>query len=414
MRILNVSDVGVPYPSYLPRFYDRFPDLIHGDYKAHYDAILHDHFAWAMPFNHAMGPFGYEVWNVDRGIAAMQRAWARENGHSRSALSRDDIVIAQAKAFSPDILFYDLSDRQLLRRLRTEVQSIRAVFGWVGSPMTLGKAWGLMDVLLTCAPESVDRLQRMGVRAVHVNHSFNPEITGRLHPSVARIEASFIGSVVRRNEFHLGREELLLRFRDKVPLQIYSPSLHVTGRDYLKAAVAAISYGTIGGLKRARVLPRLRWLPIVQRAERIASPPRLPINRRLAKGMLPAVFGLEYFQVLKDSRITLNVHADTSPVYASNMRLFEATGVGSCLLTDWKKNIGELYQPDAEVVVYRSAEEAVEKARWLSEHPLEGEEIAVAGARRTLASHTFHHRAAQIDDIIRDELASHARSGLNN
>jgi spore maturation protein CgeB len=130
--------------------------------------------------------------------------------------------------------------------------------------------------------------------------------------------------------------------------------------------------------------------------------------------MLPAVFGLEYFQVLKDSRITLNVHADTSPVYASNMRLFEATGVGSCLLTDWKTNIGELYQPDVEVVVYRSAEEAVEKARWLSEHPLEGEEIAAAGARRTLASHTFHHRAAQIDDIIRDELANRAGPVLNN
>lgn len=367
-----------------------------------------------MPFNHAMAPFGYEVWNIDRGITAMQRAWAEENGLSGSGLSRDDMVVAQVKSFRPDILFYDLSDPHLLRRLRTEIQSLRAVFGWVGSPMTLGKAWGLMDALLTCAPESVVRLQRMGVRAIHVNHSFNPEITPSLRPSVAPIEASFIGSVVRRNEFHLGREQLLLRFREKVPLRIYSPSLHVTGRDYLKAAIAATSYGTIAALKKARVLPKLRRLPLVQRAERIASPPRLPVNRRLARGMLPAVFGLEYFQVLKDSRMTLNVHADTSPVYASNMRLFEATGVGSCLLTDWKTNIGELYEPDCEVAVYRSVDEAVEKARWLSDHPSEREAIAVAGARRTLTSHTFSHRAAQIDEIIRDQLANRVGHGRKN
>ena len=76
----------------------------------------------------------------------------------------------------------------------------------------------------------------------------------------------------------------------------------------------------------------------------------------------------------------------------------------SCLLTDWKVNLPELYEPDVDVAVYRSVEEAVEKANWLLDHARDREEIARAGMRRTLAAHTFKHRAQQIDEIIREHL----------
>ena len=408
MKILNVSDVGLPYPAYLTRLHERFPELTGADYRTQHRIVTHDHFAWAMPFNHAMAPFGYDVWNVDRGIESMQRAWARENGCA--SLSPDDIVVAQAKAFRPDVLFYDLSDPHLLRRLRAELPSVRLVLGWVGSPLTLGKTWDQIDLLLTCAPESVPRLEAMGVRAIHVDHSFDPSIIDRLRPTERPIDMSFIGSIVRRSAFHLGRERLLLRLREEVPLTIYSPTLNVTARDYAKVVVAATAHGVVGGLRRTGLLAQLRGNPKVERLTRIASPPRLPLNRRLARGMRPAVFGLEYFQVLKDSGISLNVHADTSPTHASNMRLFEATGVGSCLLTDWKTNIASLYEPDREVVVYRSPEEAADKARWLLAHPVERRAIAEAGQRRTLRSHTFAHRAAEIDAILRRELSRRAAS----
>jgi spore maturation protein CgeB len=107
------------------------------------------------------------------------------------------------------------------------------------------------------------------------------------------------------------------------------------------------------------------------------------------------------FQVLHDSKITLNTHADTSTRYASNMRLFETTGVGTCLLTDWKENLFELFEPDREVVAYCSAEDCVEKVRWLLNHPKEREAIAKAGQSRTLEAHTFSHRALQLDELLK-------------
>jgi spore maturation protein CgeB len=86
------------------------------------------------------------------------------------------------------------------------------------------------------------------------------------------------------------------------------------------------------------------------------------------------------------------------------MRLFEATGVGTCLITDWKDNLHDLFEPDREVVTYRSPQECVEKVKWLLEHPQEREAIAQAGQARTLKDHTFDQRAIELDYIIRREL----------
>jgi spore maturation protein CgeB len=90
------------------------------------------------------------------------------------------------------------------------------------------------------------------------------------------------------------------------------------------------------------------------------------------------------------------------------MRLFEATGVGACLLTDWKENLARLFEPDKEVLTYNSAAECVEKVKYILEHEAERRAIAAAGQRRTLREHNFDNRAMQIDEIIRKYFAAHS------
>jgi spore maturation protein CgeB len=120
--------------------------------------------------------------------------------------------------------------------------------------------------------------------------------------------------------------------------------------------------------------------------------------------MTDGVYGLQMYQIVRDAKVTLNIHADSSDRYASNMRLFEVTGVGGCLLTDWKPNLAEMFSLDREVVPYRSADELIEKARWLLEHPAERAAIARAGQARTLRDYTFTRRARRFDDIVRKAL----------
>ena len=45
------------------------------------------------------------------------------------------------------------------------------------------------------------------------------------------------------------------------------------------------------------------------------------------------------------------------------IRLFESTGLGSCLLTDYKNNLTEFFSTD-EIITYRNNDEAVEKIKY--------------------------------------------------
>src|SRR5688500_20005103 len=82
------------------------------------------------------------------------------------------------------------------------------------------------------------------------------------------------------------------------------------------------------------------------------------------------------------------------------MRLYEATGVGTMLLTDWKKNLPELFEPGVEVVAYRSTAECVELVEDYLARDEEREAIAKAGQKRTLCEHSYYHRMHELTDIL--------------
>ena len=84
------------------------------------------------------------------------------------------------------------------------------------------------------------------------------------------------------------------------------------------------------------------------------------------------------FQVLRNSLLTLNHHGDLRP-FANNMRLFEATGVGTLLITDWKENIHAMFEPGKEVIPYRSPEECVELVQCIWNTKMSGRPLLGLG-----------------------------------
>jgi spore maturation protein CgeB len=106
------------------------------------------------------------------------------------------------------------------------------------------------------------------------------------------------------------------------------------------------------------------------------------------------------YRVLARSKIALNRHIDVAEKYANNMRLYEATGVGTLLLTDAKSNFGDLFEPGREAVTYGSEDELVEMIRHFLEHDDERGRIARAGQKRTLREHTYEHRMRELETIL--------------
>ncbi len=67
-------------------------------------------------------------------------------------------------------------------------------------------------------------------------------------------------------------------------------------------------------------------------------------------------WGLEMYRKLAKSKIRLNCHEEIAGNYASNMRLYKATGMGACLITDWKENLPNIFEPD-----YRNSDLSVSR-----------------------------------------------------
>ena len=75
---------------------------------------------------------------------------------------------------------------------------------------------------------------------------------------------------------------------------------------------------------------------------------------------------------------------------ANNMRLYEATGVGSLLSPTPRRISRDLFEPGREVVTYRSGRRARRAGSALPRHDEDARrEIAAAGQARTLRDHTY-------------------------
>ncbi len=101
------------------------------------------------------------------------------------------------------------------------------------------------------------------------------------------------------------------------------------------------------------------------------------------------------YGIMGGALASLNIHEDQS---GFTMRTFEIPGAGGLQFID-RSDIDSLYDPETEVQVFTDTAELIELChRARADRPWR-DRIAAAGRRRTLAEHTFVHRARQIDPL---------------
>ena len=84
-----------------------------------------------------------------------------------------------------------------------------------------------------------------------------------------------------------------------------------------------------------------------------------------------------------------------------NMRVFEGTGGGAMVLTDFTGNgLGELFDVGREIVTYSSEKDLLDKIGYFLIHEKERAEIARAGQERASTNHTYRHRVRSIVDYV--------------
>ena len=114
-------------------------------------------------------------------------------------------------------------------------------------------------------------------------------------------------------------------------------------------------------------------------------------------------WGKEMFEILGRSKIVINRHGKIAENYAVNLRMYEATGCGSLLITEKSTNLDQLFDDGSEVVTYKSSAEALEKIRYFLSKPEELEKIAKRGQQRTIKDHNYVKRAASLVRCFEDD-----------
>jgi spore maturation protein CgeB len=109
------------------------------------------------------------------------------------------------------------------------------------------------------------------------------------------------------------------------------------------------------------------------------------------------------YEVMARSLMTVNTHGRIAGHDANNLRLFEATGMGTLLVTD-ELRMSQLFEVGSEVVTYRDADDCARVVRYYLDHPAEAASIAAAGQRRTLKDHTWPNRMAQLVELVTPRL----------
>jgi spore maturation protein CgeB len=84
-------------------------------------------------------------------------------------------------------------------------------------------------------------------------------------------------------------------------------------------------------------------------------------------------------------------------------RVFEAAGAAACLITDAWEGIEQFLEPDHEVLVARDGKDVAEHVRTLT--PERAKAIGTAALQRVLSEHTYAHRGAEVDALLKVEMA---------
>ena len=386
MRVLVLN---ADYPRFLGWLYRRHAGLESAGYAAQMAARNASLFGVADFYSRNFGALGHPSAEIHVNNSWLQAAWAREHGMAAEAtmpanasqraalpawlqravtplkpmlrpLARkvglsprldaqaEAILLAQVEDFKPDMVLNQDTfhvDPGLMRRIKSIGNPI--LVGQIGIAPSRGVDWSVYDLMMSQLAATVDFFRRLGVRA-EVNHlAFEPAILDALPPEPAvDIDVSFVGTV---SPDHRQRIALLEAVARRYDLKLFGNPPHA-----------------------------------------------LPASSPLHRCFQGEVWGTDMYQALRRSRVTLNSHIDMAGREAGNMRLFEATGVGAFLLTDFKDNLHTLFAPDQEVAVWRSVDDCLAAIDRAIGDDDARTAVARAGQARTLAQHTYRRRAAEI------------------
>ena len=363
------------YPSFLKAHYAQHPEIADLAYEEALARLMARCFGTSDFYSANLRSIGNLAGDIVENDVQLQTKWASE-AHALpvgSSIARvvasnvpylkrfaaperwlETVLVRQVEAARPDVLYIQnvrLCTSEFMNRVRPFV---KLVVGQIACPLPSDSFLRGADLILTSAPHFVQRFRNRGIATEYFRLGFESSLLGRLAKTPATYDAVFVGGMTN---LHVIGNEVIRRTAERVDLDFWG-------------------YGFAD----------------------------LPSDSPILRRFHGEAWGLDMYNVFKGAKIVVNRHGEVAENNASNMRLFEATGVGSLLITDEKDNLGEFFEVGKEIETYGDADELVDKIKYFLTHEEQRARIARAGQARTLSEHTYLHRMRELEQLLEPRL----------
>jgi spore maturation protein CgeB len=396
--------VTTNYPQYIKDFYLRNPEAKLKSYNDQYVELTQDSIEISSAYVKNLNKIGVKAFEIITNAVHLQNSWKTENNIS-SNISTQDLAIIQIKSYQPEIVWIDdleIVDKGWKTKLLKEVPSIKLFIGHHCAPYndSLIEKLKLFDIMFTCTPGLRNDFEKLGIKSYLMYHGFESSVLDKITEEPKEIDLIFTGSLISGGGFHTSRIEYI----ESILKSGINITLFGNLEEKKKVLLKKVFYNIIISLRKLGLSSTIESISVLKKNKAFGDSKIHFYSKKLINCAKPPVFGFEMFKTLSKSKVCFNIHGEVAGNCAGNIRLFEATGVGTCLVTDWKENIKDLFEPGKEIITYKTKEECVAKIKWLNDNPNEMERIAKAGQKKTLSFHTIEKRAILLNEILENEL----------
>lgn len=442
-KILRVTH-SAHYKDAVDGFYSKFPDFDSLSFNEKVKTLYSEALFYSNSFSEAMRKTGNDSYEISFDFASLQKSWADENNVKYTDKTwKTDILFAQINHIKPDIIYfqaiYPFDESMDLKKQFPFLKIIAAFSGSIQPLMLTIKG---LDVIFGGIPRITEYYKNNGLNAKLVYHGFDSAIVDLLDKSdsLKLHDFTFIGSSGYGYGYgliHIPRYRLLFKLLKSTNLNAwlceYDKLLGIDDPNtsskagYIDKLLSSLELDfrkriTVFDFKRLKLLESILrhdnkavrlYNDVAEMLESIINKADTPESEKLPEYPLrllfpgqcfPSLFGVDMFKKMHSSRVTLNCHPPLAEGEVGNMRMFEATGAGACLLTDDGTNMKDLFEDGKELVTYKNADDCIEKVNYLLSHENERKQIADAGQRRTLKDHTIENRCKEINTYLQEIL----------
>ena len=346
----------------------------HYSYREITDILFSKQIYYGNSYISAFKDHGYTVEQMLPHSKPIQSKWAEENGlqHFNFSMNEkirwlwkkvrnrhtlqlklEEIVTEQIQLYRPKVLWIFSGvgvTSQMLDKWRKYVGKIVL---WWSCNIKNNYPYKDFDLILTCIPHLVEYFNNDNLITEFVPHAFNPDILkvvgeGRNKKN----KVVFAGAL---SNGHAKRIHFLDKLSEKIDIDFYGEGVEF-----------------------------------------------LPESSRLRGNYLGEAWGKDLYSIFAKYLITIHLNIGIAGTSFSAKRLFEAGGMGSCVITEHPDVEQNIFEIGNEIITFKDFDDCVNKIKYFLETPKEAIRIGLNAQKRVIKDHNYHIRAGQIINLMRN------------